>query len=361
MAAVILALAAAERGNALLGADGYALLDALDLPDTPAALQALPTVAVLRRVWARHYERVAPATGGPGDGGGTIVRQRALRTRGPDDRVESPYDPDARFRGRGGREWVGYLVHLTETCDEGAPRLLVHADTTEASVHEAMRVEAIHTALAAKDLTPSEHLADAAYMSAELLVAARERHGIDLVRPQRRNTAWQSKEDGAFEATDFTVDGERQVVRCPEGKASTSWKVYSRPGRARGRPFVYARFHPWDCRACPARPRCTRSASAGRLVSLFPQREHEALAAARARERTAEYRGRYAQRQGIEATMSQAVRDFGLRQARYRGLVKTGLQHVATAAAINLDRLAAWLAERPLAPTRTSRFAAITV
>jgi hypothetical protein len=192
--------------------------------------------------------------------------------------------------------------------------------------------------------------------------AARERHGIDLVGPQRRNTAWQSKEDGAFEATDFTVDWERQVVRCPEGKASTSWKVYSRPGRARGRPLVHARFHPWDCRACPARPRCTRSASAGRLVSLLPQREHEALAAARARERTAEYRGRYAQRQGIEATMPQAVRAFGLRQARYRGLVKTGLQHVATAAAINLDRLlAAWLAERPLAPTRTSRFAAITV
>jgi transposase len=94
-------------------------------------------------------------------------------------------------------------------------------------------------------------------------------------------------------------------------------------------------------------------------VSLFPQREHEALAAARARERTAEYRGRYAQRQGIEATMSQAVRAFGLRQARYRGLVKTGLQHIATAAAINIDRLAAWLAQRPIAPTRTSRFAAI--
>jgi transposase len=57
--------------------------------------------------------------------------------------------------------------------------------------------------------------------------------------------------------------------------------------------------------------------------------------------------------------MSQAVRAFGLRQARYRGLLKTALQHVATAAAINLDRIAAWLAGRPIAPTRTSRFAAL--
>ena len=46
-------------------------------------------------------------------------------------------------------------------------------------------------------------------------------------------------------------------------------------------------------------------------------------------------------------------------QARYRGLTKTGLQSIATAAALNLDRLAAWFAGRPLAPTRTSRFAAL--
>ena len=60
-----------------------------------------------------------------------------------------------------------------------------------------------------------------------------------------------------------------------------------------------------------------------------------------------------------KATLSQAVRAFGLRRARYRGLAKTCLQHVATAAALNLDRLTAWVAGRPLAPTRTSRFAAL--
>lgn len=85
------------------------------------------------------------------------------------------------------RGWAGYIAHLTETCDEGAPRLIVHTDTTDAGVHEAMRVEAIHAVLAAKNLAPSEHLADAAYMSADLLVSARERHDIDLIGPQRRN------------------------------------------------------------------------------------------------------------------------------------------------------------------------------
>jgi transposase len=59
--------------------------------------------------------------------------------------------------------------------------------------------------------------------------------------------------------------------------------------------------------------------------------------------------------------MSQAVHACDLRRARYRGLVKTGLQNVATAAAINGDRLAAWFKGRPLAPTRVSRFAALAV
>ena len=40
-------------------------------------------------------------------------------------------------------------------------------------------------------------------------------------------------------------------------------------------------------------------------------------------------------------------------------MAKTHLQHIAIAAAINIDRLVAWLAERPQAQTRTSRFAAL--
>ena len=95
-------------------------------------------------------------------------------------------------------------------------------------------------------------------------------------------------------------------------------------------------------------------------MTLPAREQHEALSAARARGDTKQGRKLYAQRQGIEGTISQSVRGFGLRRARYRGLARTGLQSIATAAAINLDRLAAWFAQRPLAPTRVSRFAAMT-
>jgi transposase len=53
------------------------------------------------------------------------------------------------------------------------------------------------------------------------------------------------------------------------------------------------------------------------------------------------------------------VRAFGLRRSRYRGLARTHLQHVATAAALNLERLTAWFRAVPRAATQVSRFAAL--
>ena len=336
---------------AQVGADGFRLLDVLAAPDALPVAASLPAVAVLRRVWERHFERLDDDLGL----GAPKVRLRAVRGRGPGDRIESPYDVDARFRTKSGTDWTGTMVHLTETCDAGAPRLLLHADTTPANVHEAKRTEPIHAALVAKGLPPSEHLVDAAYVSAEHLVTARERHGIELFGPARPVQNWQTKEKNAFLITDFAVDWERRLARCPKGRESTGWGEYR--DRASGRPYVRANFSPADCQPCLARARCTRTRS--RRLTLHPRDRYEAITATRAQLASAAGQRIYAQRQGIEGTISQAVRAFGLRQTRYRGLAKTGLQSVATAAAINLDRLAAWLAGRPLEPTRTSRFAAL--
>jgi transposase len=89
------------------------------------------------------------------------------------------------------------------------------------------------------------------------------------------------------------------------------------------------------------------------------QDQYEALQAAQTWSASEEGQQRYQRRAGVEGTLSQGVRAFGLRRTRYCGVAKTHLQHVAIAAAINIDRLVAWLDERPRAQTRTSRFAAL--
>jgi transposase len=68
---------------------------------------------------------------------------------------------------------------------------------------------------------------------------------------------------------------------------------------------------------------------------------------------------RYAKRAGIEGTISQGTRSFGLRQSRYMGQAKTHLQHMLIAVALNLARFVAWVHGVPRATTRTSTFAAL--
>ncbi|ACL62719.1 conserved hypothetical protein (plasmid) [Methylobacterium nodulans ORS 2060] len=103
-----------------VGADGYHLLDAPDGASAPPLAATLPAVAVLRRVWARHFMR---AGDDPDIGAG--VRLVPVQGPGPGDRVETPYDSDARFRAKSGTDWTGSTVHLTETCDPDLPRLVV--------------------------------------------------------------------------------------------------------------------------------------------------------------------------------------------------------------------------------------------
>ncbi len=330
-----------------VGTDGFALLDAVNQEGAPAGLAALPAITALRRVWSRHYER-----------DGDSARLSELRGRGPTkgDSVESPYDVDARYRRKAGTTWIGYMVHLTEACDEEMPRLVLNADTTLGDVHEAVRTDAILQALDARGLSAAEHLADAAYISADLLVAARDRYGVRLVGPPRPDSSWQARTEGGYTAGQFTLDWDREVAVCPEGQASRTWSEHT---DREHRTSISVRFDPADCRTCPAQALCVRSMSGGRALRLHPKPEQEALDSLRAEIATDEGRASYAARAGVEATMSQGVRAMGMRQTRYRGLGKTRLGHVATAAALSADRAAVWLGGTRPAKTRTSRVAAI--
>jgi transposase len=344
--------AAAEREAyaRTVGEDGFALLDRLDQPETPEGLRSLPKVAILRQVWARHFVR---EDGAPPGGS---VRLRAKEDPPPEaEPVESPYDTEARFRTRSGTSWTGYVVHLSESCEDDGAHLITHAMTTVATVHEARCTAMIHQALLAKGLVPAEHLVDAAYVDAELLVGSREELGIELLGPPRPNPSWQGKVEGGHTLDRFEVDWDARRVRCPQGKLSSAWSPQIDHA---GAPYVSVMFRKADCGACPARSLCTRAEHQARHLKLPPRAEHEALKAARGRLATKEGRRCYARRAGIEGTISQGVRAFGLRRSRYRGLARTHLQHVATAAAINLARLGDWFRAVPRAVTRTSRFAA---
>jgi transposase len=340
-----------------VGEDGFWVLDAVDAPEAPTGLGALPSLVTLRQVWQEHYERLPD--GGPSRPKGTARRVRFKDVREMPkaaQKIESPYDPEARYRHKRDTKWTGYLVHVTETCEPEEVHLLTHVETTTAAVHEAQCTEPIEAALVAKDVAPGQHLVDAAYIDAELLVTSRDQRGIELLGPPRPNTSWQTRIDGAYTLDQFTVDWEQQHVHCPQGKVSRSWKQKT---EASGGEAILVRFAMADCGGCASRALCTRSQQRPRVLQIPPREQYEALWAARAWSTSVQGKQLYARRAGIEGTLSQGVRAYGLRRSRYRGMAKTHLQHVATAVAINADRVVAWLEGRPQATTRTSRFAAL--
>ncbi len=332
-----------------IGQDGFALLKQLYAADTPAAIQALPLVEVLRRIWVQQYYRE-----------GDKVYWRTKQEWGQPPAhlmISSPEDLDAHYCVKRSTEWTGYRVHFTETCDTEQPRLITQVETTTATTHDVKMTQPIQEDLAARGLLPKVHIVDEGYMEVNLLVSSQQQ-GIDLVGPVPSHKSWQSRREEAFDHTQFEIDWAAQQARCPGGKTSAHC---SERKTWRGTPNVLFAFLAEDCQPCPLRERCTRAENVGRTLTVYPQAEYLAQEQARQRQVTPEFKELYQERAGIEGTISAAVRGQDVRHARYIGLARTHLQHVATAAAINVGRVVAWLAgERPGATRRSPLLALAT-
>jgi transposase len=326
-----------------VGVDGHALLAAVYALEAPAWLREVPAVETLRRVWVQQFYQE-----------GDQIRWRTEAEGIPPSRsfLSSPHDTEARYAKKRTTSWIGYKVHLTETCDDDTPHLITHVATTPGPVADGDVTPQIHQVLRKQDLLPGKHLADTGYVDAELLVSSQKEYGVDLIGPTRPDYKWQAKDGAGFAASHFTIDWEGQQATCPEGRPSASWT----PAVDRGHnEVIKIKFSAKDCGACPSRARCTRKER--RSITVRPHDQYVALQAARSRETSEEFKKEYARRAGIEGTISQGVRACGLRRARYVGEAKTHLQQVATAAAMNVLRISSWLMDRPREQTRTSAFA----
>jgi transposase len=350
------------------GKDGFALMEAVCDPASPPWLYGLPAVQVLRQVLLQNYTRIVRADGSE------VVKRREKAPEGDGlppghSRIASPYDTDARWGVKREEFWLGYKLHVSETCDDARPcgcadgcgrgcpaaafpNLVTHVATTDATVTDNAMTGVIDDSLAAKGLAPGRHYLDSGYLSAEIVVAEARRRGIALVGPLLADTSAQARAGNGYARADFAVDYDGQAVTCPQGKTSASWS----PCTQRGRDTIVATFSPDDCGPCPARELCTSGTRKRRQLSLMPRELAEAQAASRDQEKTLSFRADYARRAGIEGTMHQAV-SHGARRARYHGLSKTRLEHAFMAVALNLIRLHAYWAGNPLDRRRTTHLA----
>ena len=360
--------------------DGYALLGAVYDRPAPGWLRELPAVDVLRTVLLQNYTRTITQDGRE------VIRRREKEPEGDGlppghARIASPYDTDARWGVKRDTLWLGYKLHITETCDDPPPcdcrpdsaarqpaagghdhgkgcaqlvfpNLITHVATTDATVTDNQMTGVIHDDLAERNLTPGRHYLDSGCLSADAVVHAARGHGIALIGPLLADNSAQARA-GGYTQEAFTIDWDRKQATCPQGAVSSAWK----PMRTRdGKDKISVRFATATCRGCPARDNCTTAAWTGRQLYLRPRELHQATAAARSAQDTNAFQADYARRAGVEGTMHQAA-SHGARRARYRGLPKTRLDHLYMACAVNLIRLHAYWTGTALDRQRTSHLA----
>jgi len=325
------------------GQDGIHLLEALQSLQAPKDLAQLEPVCLLRRVWREQFYFQE----------GRLFLREESQMPPCSQRVHSPYDPQARFATKRSTEWMGYKVHLSETCDQDTPHLITQVATTPATTTDNQALPAIWEEMAKTARLPKEQLVDQGYTQASHLLSSQKQYGIQLLGPLAYDRSPQAKQQQGFDSASFQIDWQNGSVVCPAGKTSQSFA----PVCLAGKPRFAVTFAASDCRGCVHEPACTRCVSRGRKLTLHPKAEHEALQQARAYQQSEAFHKRYAARAGIEGTLSQGVRAFGLRRSRYRGQAKTHLQHLMIACALNFCRVFDWLMGTPLAKTRQSPFA----
>jgi transposase len=269
--------------------------------------------------------------------------------------ISSPYELEAHYARKHTTQWVGYKVHITETCEDDLLHLLTNVETTSGPVADGAATPKIHAALQQRGLLPATHIVDTGFLDAELLVESQAHYGVDLLGPTRLDYHWQARQGAGFDAQHFPIDWAQQHATCPAGKTSTGWTPAV---DNRGNPVIKVKFSTKDCRRCDQLTQCIRSQKRypRRTLTIRPQPYYQALHTARQREATEGFQAEYARRAGIEGTISRGVRAARLRRTRYIGLTRVRLGHILTAVGLNVLRLGEWFLGTSRAKTRITPF-----
>ncbi|MCZ7591502.1 MAG: transposase [Kiritimatiellae bacterium] len=298
------------------------------------AVKSMKSVSVLRRVYEENFQQEV----------GGQTEQTHSRPSGA---VYNPHDPDAQWSAKGtiagkNKEWVGYKAQIAETLPSAKPEMKAPTDAVITAMVTQPAITSDHGSISdveeewkREDLDkPKELYVDGGYISGEALADAgreeREIHGPVQPAPKRGDR---------FSAESFDVDIDQRVAICPARHASTNC---SRLDEVSGK--IHYRFE-WNnhlCQACELRSRCLGANQRHR--TLLVGQYHSHIQARRREMKTGAFKERMHKRNGVEGTISELKRGYGLRRCRYRGLIKTSLQNYLIGAACNIKRWARRLA-----------------
>lgn len=220
---------------------------------------------------------------------------------------------------------------MTETVDEG-PRFITDVEIVTAMRQDSQCLAAIQDRPVERGIPPRKQYVDQAYMSGHHIADSLNK-GIDLRGYVREGNL--SKPVG-FRLRGFEIDIEQRRAICLAGKKQPKW-VRARLG-IKSLIRYHVQFSP-QCRLCPhfGPGLCTDEPN-GRYLGINAY--HGLIQPRRLEVDTEAFRQDMKIRAGIEGTVSETVRGYGLLRPRFRGTRKTQVQALFWATATDLKRLA---------------------
>jgi transposase len=305
------------------GADCLRLLEWLE--PLGAEVREAKGVALLRKVLSQQYEVQQSGQIEP-------VKVHASGI------VQNPYDADvewsAKGHGKEKKEWKGYKIQVAETVasQEDQSSFIASVVTQRATESDDAGLPATLQKQKALGLgLPSELYTDGAYISGRAIQEAKEA-GWQLVGPAQPSASRvRLAKEYRIEAFDISIT-ERKAL-CPDGKTSTNCSKLTEEKSGK---VTYRFEFGSQCHSCPHKAACVPSALPHRTILVGAY--HEELQQRRRDQQSEEFQLRMHQRNAIEGTISELVRGYSLRHARYRGLVKVDLQNQLIATACNIKR-----------------------
>ena len=317
------------------GADAHAILNWTK--DMPQKARGYEKLKMLERVFDENFELIE----------GAGIEQRRAQPPGA---VHNPHNPEAQWSSKNtikNKDWIGHKVQVAETVEDkprekGEPTagIITAIVAQEAISSDKSALPIIEKALEGAGLEkPGVIYADAGYSSGDELARALS-EGRELKAPVQPAPV----KDGKLSSDDFDVSIASRCATCQAGCQSTNC---SRLEDGKTGKVTY-RFE-WNkdlCQSCDKKSGCLGKDQNHR--TLLVGANHDLVQRRRREQKTESFGRDMKHRNGIEGTISELCRGYGLRRARYRGLAKTQLQAFMAAAACNIKRVCRrqrWLRE----------------
>lgn len=223
------------------------------------------------------------------------------------DCLQSAYDPDATFRKKGDKEHIGYVVNISETCNEENPvQLITDFAVEKNNVHDTTLLEERLDTI--KETGATELYVDGGYYSEDVINDA-QKANIDL---RFTNMTGTTPNTDKLSITDFDIEG-NEIKACPAGEPSRPC-YFNKKSRT-----LTAHFDIKKCRNCQYYDICpTKKGKKSAIINITTK----SLLAAQTRQRLKEERKENtSKRAAIEGTNS-AFKRCGADELRVRTLVK---------------------------------------